>query len=47
MSLRVRDDLRVEASESFNLLLKKTNDLQELVFQPLDQSTLQIEDNDS
>ena len=47
MPLQVRDDLRVEAPENFTLLLMRTNSSLGSIFLPLEEATLQIQDNDS
>ncbi len=47
MSLRVRDDLRVETSENFTLQLMEAEPVTNTIFQPLDEAILHIIDNDS
>ena len=47
MSLRVRDDMRVEIPENFTLLLMQADPSDNTLFLPLEQATLKIQDNDS
>ena len=47
MSLNVRDDRRVESPENFTLHLMQTDPSVTTLFLPLEQSILQIQDNDS